>query len=853
MTSKMRDANEVAVNLKYHAAKSTSALPIAFGVPEMYQATAQSVREGLVERWNDTYAHFHAENPKQAYYLSMEYLQGRALTNAIGNMGLTGEYSEALRTLGYTLEDVMSVERNAGLGNGGLGRLASCFLDSIATLDLPAWGYGLRYKYGLFKQGVDKRTGEQLECADDWLEVGNPWEVHRPQVSYPISFYGSVVNGKWKPGQQVRAVAYDSPIPGYKTRNCISLRMWDAQPSAAEFNLSAFNASDYKTSMGPTNLASMLCAVLYPGDGNREGKALRLSQQYMLCSASVQDILARWKERGNTDWNKLHEKVAIQMNDTHPTLAAPELMRILMDQEGLSWDAAWKVTTKTVAYTNHTVMPEALEKWPLDLVEELLPRHVEIIKRIDSEFIASVKKKYASMPADELKRSIGAMGILENYITPEELAAREAKKVAKAAATTGVVSIDEDDVQKPAMVRMANLCCISGMAINGVAAIHSEIVKDVVFNDFYKLFPEKFQNKTNGVTPRRWLAFCNPQLSSVITKWVGNDNWITDTDELRKLADHASDPKLQAEWNAAKLARKQICKEYIKKVTDIDVPINSMFDIQVKRIHEYKRQFLNILGIIYRYKQMKAMTPAQRAKCVPRVCIFGGKAYATYLQAKRIVRLINNVGTVVNNDPDIGDLLKVVFVPDYNVSLAETLIPASELSQHISTAGTEASGTSNMKFQMNGCLIIGTLDGANVEIRECVGEENFFLFGITDPEVEPARKERAAGKYVADPRFLEVMKYIRSGVFGDSFEELLGSLEGNEGFGRGDYFLVGKDFASYLEAQERVDVAYANKKGWTESSIKSTAFSGKFNSDRTIDQYANEIWGIKPCSVPERK
>jgi len=722
----------------------------------------------------------------------------------------------------------------------------------MATLDLPAWGYGLRYKYGLFKQGVDKSSGEQLECADDWLEVGNPWEIARPQVSYPISFYGKVVDGKWKPGQQVRAVAFDSPIPGYKTRNCISLRMWDAQPSAAEFDLAAFNASDYKTSMGPTNLASMLCAVLYPGDGTREGKALRLSQQYMLCSASVQDILARWKERGNTDWNTLHEKVAIQMNDTHPTLAAPELMRILIDEEGLSWDAAWKITTKTVAYTNHTVMPEALEKWPLDLVEELLPRHMEIIKRIDAEFIASVKAKYASMPAAELKRSIDAMGILENYVTPEELAAREAKKVAKAAAKDGTVSIDEDDVIPEAKVRMANLCCISGMAINGVAAIHSEIVKDVVFNDFYKLFPEKFQNKTNGVTPRRWLAFCNPELSAVITKWVGNDSWITETDELRKLADHATNPELQAEWNAAKLARKQICKDYIKKVTDIDVPINSMFDIQVKRIHEYKRQFLNILGIIYRYKQMKAMTPEQRAKCVPRVCVFGGKAYATYMQAKRIVRLINNVGSVVNNDPEIGDLLKVVFVPDYNVSLAETLIPASELSQHISTAGTEASGTSNMKFQMNGCLIIGTLDGANVEIRECVGEENFFLFGITDPEVEPARAERAAGKFVADKRFLETVEYVRSGVFGDSFEELLGSLEGNEGFGRGDYFLVGKDFASYLEAQERVDVAYANQAGWIESSIKSTAFSGKFNSDRTIDQYAKEIWDIKPCTVPNR-
>jgi|TARA_B100000405_G_scaffold278773_1_gene221773 starch phosphorylase len=855
-----KSAEAIADNLAAQTVK-TGVMPLTFDVPAMYRATAESVQEQLMENWNATYRHFHDENPKQAYYISMEYLQGRALTNAVGNLGLTGEYSDALRSLGYTLEDTAGVERNMGLGNGGLGRLAACFLDSIATLDLPAWGYGLRYKYGLFKQAIE--DGVQKEYADDWLEVGNPWEMKR-ETQYPIGFYGEVVDGKWVPGANIRAVAYDSPIPGYKTKNCISLRLWDAEVAPKEFDLASFNACDYDKSMRETNLASQLCAVLYPGDATREGKALRLSQQYMLCSASVQDILARFKERGNTDWSKLPEKVAIQMNDTHPTLAAPELMRILMDQEGMDWDTAWALTTKTVAYTNHTVMPEALEKWPLELMTELLPRHVEIIKRIDEEFIASVKATYPKATPEELEAKIGAMRILENYMTPaEELkakakaAAAKAAKLeaaaAKAAAGEEVAVEDDEEWSAPApMVRMANLCCISGFAINGVAAIHSEIVRTFTFKDFGELWPEKFQNKTNGVTPRRWLAFCNPQLSSVITEAIGTDEWVTDTALLEKLGPLAKDPELQKKWRAAKQERKALCAKMVEETTGVKVSTDAMFDIQIKRIHEYKRQLLNIMGIIHRYNEMKAMTPEERANVTPRVCIFGGKAYATYLQAKRIVRLVTAVGEVVNNDPEIGDLLKVVFVPDYNVSLAETLIPASELSQHISTAGTEASGTSNMKFQMNGCLIIGTLDGANVEIRECVGDDNFFLFGIEEPEVEPARAERAAGKFEPDPRFTAVMDTIKSGVFGKpgEFDELLWSLEGNEGFGRGDYFLVAKDFPSYIECQDKVSAAYKDQDAWTESSIISTAFSGKFNSDRTIDQYATEIWDIKPLPVP---
>jgi starch phosphorylase len=848
-----KSAEAISANIVYQTSK-VGAMPLSFETSDMYRATSESVREQLMENWNATYKHFHAENPKQAYYISMEFLQGRALTNAIGNLGLTGEYSDALRTLGYNLEDCASVERNMGLGNGGLGRLAACFLDSIATLNLPAWGYGLRYKYGLFKQGIDPTTGQQMEYADDWLEVGNPWEVKR-QVAHKISFGGAVTDGVWVPGQTINAVAYDSPIPGYKTKNCISLRLWDAEVAPKDFDLASFNAGDYETSMAETNLAQQLCAVLYPGDGTREGKALRLSQQYMLCSASVQDILARFKERGN-DWPSLPTKVAIQMNDTHPTLAAPELMRILMDQEGMDWDTAWGLTSKTVAYTNHTVMPEALEKWPLELMQELLPRHVEIIMKIDEQFIASVKKAYPKATEAEMTAKLGAMRILENYVTPEAAAAAAAVKAKAAAAKAtvdpaykGTVAETEAEEAIPApMVRMANLCCIAGFAINGVAAIHSEIVRTFTFKDFAELYPEKFQNKTNGVTPRRWLAFCNPQLSGVITEAIGTDEWVTDTALLEKLAPLAKDADLQKKWKDAKIERKKLCAKLILDSTGVKVPINAMFDIQIKRIHEYKRQLLNIMGIIHRYNEMKAMTPAERAKVTPRVCVFGGKAYATYLQAKRIVRLVTAVGDVVNNDPEIGDLLKVVFVPDYNVSLAETLIPASELSQHISTAGTEASGTSNMKFQMNGCLILGTLDGANVEIAEEIGNENMFIFGARADQVPQLRNEREHFNVPAG--FYAIVDQIRTGAFGwaEFFQPVCDAVCGGS-----DRYLLANDFEQYIDAQRRVDEAYADQTRWTKMSILSVAGSGKFSSDRTIREYAEDIWDVKPCRRPMPK
>ncbi|KAL9328814.1 hypothetical protein ACSQ67_003817 [Phaseolus vulgaris] len=813
------DSSSIASSIKFHAEFTSHFSPEKFELNKAFFATAESVRDSLIINWNATNDYYERKNVKLAYYMSMEYLQGRALLNAIGNLQLLGPYAEALRKLGHNLEDVANKEPDAALGNGGLGRLASCFLDSLATLNYPAWGYGLRYKYGLFKQHIT-RDG-QVEVAENWLEMGNPWEILRNDVSYPVNSMEKLFQGQME----------------------------------EEFDLLAFNSGDHAKAYAVLKNAEKICYVLYPGDESIEGKTLRLKQQYTLCSASLQDIIARFEKRSgkSVNWDTLPDKVVVQMNDTHPTLCIPELIRILMDVKGLSWEKSWNITKRTVAYTNHTVLPEALEKWSLTLLQDLLPRHVGIIRMIDEELIHEIISEYGIDDLDLLQQRLKKMRILENIELPcsvmELLSTEETSTVdpvkeihvddndVKATEKeeekddddevgeeeqeedSDNPSIEEDtdnkvemrfkvDPKLPMMVRMANLCVAGGFSVNGVAAIHSEIVKVEVFNEFYKLWPEKFQNKTNGVTPRRWIRFCNPDLSKIITKWIGTEDWVTD---LEKLA----------------ILRK------------------------VKRIHEYKRQLLNIMGIVYRYKKMKEMSAEERKEIfVPRVCIFGGKAFATYVQAKRIVKFITDVGATINRDPDIGDLLKVVFVPDYNVSVAEMLIPGSELSQHISTAGMEASGTSNMKFAMNGCIVIGTLDGANVEIREEVGEDNFFLFGARAEEIAGVRKERAEGKFVPDPRFEEVKAYVRSGVFGPyNYEELMGSLEGNEGYGRADYFLVGKDFPSYLECQEQVDKAYRDQKRWTKMSILNTAGSYKFSSDRTIHEYARDIWRIEPFEL----
>ncbi|XP_022948691.1 alpha-1,4 glucan phosphorylase L isozyme, chloroplastic/amyloplastic isoform X1 [Cucurbita moschata] len=891
------DSSSIAASIKYHAEFTPLFSPDRFDLPKAYFATAQSVRDALIINWNETYELYEKLNVKQAYYLSMEFLQGRALLNAIGNLELTGAYAEALSKLGYELENVACQEPDAALGNGGLGRLASCFLDSLATLNYPAWGYGLRYKYGLFKQKITK-DGQQ-EAAENWLEVGNPWEIVRNDIKYPIKFYGKVVVGSdgkknWIGGEDIEAVAYDVPIPGYKTKNTISLRLWSTKATTEDFDLAAFNAGEHTRASEALASAEKICHVLYPGDDSFEGKVLRLKQQYTLCSASLQDIVARFERRSgaNKKWEEFPEKVAVQMNDTHPTLCIPELMRILLDLKGLSWEEAWNITQRTVAYTNHTVLPEALEKWSFELMQKLLPRHVEIIELIDEELVRSIVSKYGTEDKVLLRGKLKELRVLENvdlpaaysdiFIEPEasSIITSASNSVDDKNSAKLVKSVDGDETDEgndelesknkskniqdkkvklippppppPKMVRMANLCVVGGHAVNGVAEIHSEIVKDEVFNAFYKLWPEKFQNKTNGVTPRRWIRFCNPDLSTLITKCTGSEDWVLNTEKLGELKKFADNENLQNQWRIAKRNNKLKAAAFLKERTGYTVSPDAMFDIQVKRIHEYKRQLLNVLGIVYRYKKMKEMSAAERKeKYVPRVCIFGGKAFATYVQAKRIVKFITDVGATVNRDPEIGDLLKVIFLPDYNVSAAEILIPASELSQHISTAGMEASGTSNMKFAMNGCILIGTLDGANVEIRQEVGADNFFLFGAEAHEIAGLRKERAEGKFIPDPRFEEVKDYVRSGVFGAyDYEEMIASLEGNEGFGRADYFLVGKDFPSYIECQEKVDEVYRDQKRWTRMSILNTAGSYKFSSDRTIHEYAKDIWDIKPVELP---
>nr|GMD14122.1 alpha-glucan phosphorylase, H isozyme [Ipomoea batatas] len=815
------EPSEIASNISYHVQYSPHFSLFKFDPEQAYYATADSVRDRLIKQWNDTYLQYHKVNPKQTYYLSMEYLQGRALTNAIGNLCIQGAYGDALKKLGHGLEEIVEQEKDAALGNGGLGRLASCFLDSMATLNLPAWGYGLRYKHGLFKQRITKAGQEEI--AEDWLEKFSPWEVARHDIVFPIRFFGHVEvdpsgSRKWVGGEVIQAVAYDVPIPGYKTKNTISLRLWEAKASAEDLNLSQFNDGQYESATLLHSRAHQICAVLYPGDATESGKLLRLKQQFLLCSASLQDIIFRFKERndgkGTLDWSTFPTKVAVQLNDTHPTLSIPELMRLLMDDEGLGWDEAWDITTRTIAYTNHTVLPEALEKWSQAVMWKLLPRHMEIIEEIDKRFIAMIQSKIPN-----LESKISAICILDH------------------------------NPQKP-VVRMANLCVISSHTVNGVAQLHSDILKDELFIDYVSIWPTKFQNKTNGITPRRWLRFCNPELSDIITKWLKTDEWVTNLDLLTNLRKFADDEQLHAQWESAKMASKQRLAQYILQVTGVRVDPNTLFDIQVKRIHEYKRQLLNVLGVVYRYKKLKEMKPEERKNTTARTVMLGGKAFATYTNAKRIIKLVTDVGDVVNSDPEVNSYLKVVFVPNYNVSVAEVLIPGSELSQHISTAGMEASGTSNMKFALNGCLIIGTLDGANVEIREEIGEQNFFLFGARADEVPRLRKERENGQFKPDPRFEEAKQFIRSGAFGSyDYNPLLDSLEGDSGYGRGDYFLVGQDFPSYIDAQAKVDEAYKDRKRWIKMSILSTAGSGKFSSDRTVSQYAKEIWNIEKCSV----
>lgn len=780
-----------------------------------YRALALSVRDRLIERWKDTQLYFKEKGCKRVAYISVEFLLGRSLQNAIVNLGLEDNYGQAMRNLGFIMEDLFDEEQDAGLGNGGLGRLAACFLDSLATMDYPAWGYGLRYKYGMFHQKIKNR--EQIEFPDYWLIHGNPWEVERMDVSYPIGFFGSVYevvdpNGNkkfvWEPREKVMAVAYDTPVPGYGTFNTLNMRLWSAQPSK-EFDLEYFNKGDFFKSIEDRQNSEQITAVLYPNDSTYSGKELRLKQQYFLVSATIQDLMRRFKD-SKKPISEFPNLVAIQLNDTHPSFSIVELMRILIDIEELPWEQAWKISTETFAYTNHTVLPEALEMWPIDMIEQLLPRHLRIIYDMNFFFLKEIETRWPG-DVEKLRR----MSMIQEG--------------------------------SPRMIRMANLAIIGSHSVNGVAAIHTSILTTKVFPDFFELWPNKFLNMTNGVTPRRWIQQANPELSMLLTLWLRTPNWVVNLDLLANLRMFVDLPQLQKQWISMKMHCKERLAKYVEKNLGITISTNAMFDVQVKRIHEYKRQLLNILYLIHRYLTIKEMSPKDRKNVVPRVSFFGGKAAPGYFMAKLIIRLINEAAYVINADKNTNDLLKVIFLPNYCVSLAEVIIPASDLSQHISTAGMEASGTSNMKFAMNGCLIIGTLDGANIEIRNEIGEENMFIFGAKADEVDELREQMREQSLPIDPRFTEVLNAIEQGKFGDKelFVPIINSLI----LGR-DHYLLGYDFPSYIEAQNQVDATFRDPNVWFKKSILSCAGSGKFSSDRTIRQYASQIWNIRPVRRP---
>ncbi|KAH8114838.1 glycosyltransferase family 35 protein [Phellopilus nigrolimitatus] len=782
-----------------------------------YQAVALSARDDLIVNWNDTQLQYSRSSQKRAYYFSLEFLMGRTLDNALLNLGLKNEFSESANKLGFNLEDLIDCERDAALGNGGLGRLAACYLDSSASTELPMWGYGLRYKYGIFQQLISS-DGSQLEAPDPWLNNTNPWELPRTDVTVDIRFYGYAErigdSGKaiWSGGQEVLAVAYDVMIPGYHTKTTNNLRLWESKPKRG-FDLNSFNAGDYEQAVQASNSAENITAVLYPNDNTMVGKELRLKQQYFWTAASLNDMMRRFKNQGKPI-EEFSDYVAIQLNDTHPTLAIPELMRLLIDEEDLPWDKAWTIVTNTFFFTNHTVLPEALEKWPVPLVQHLLPRHMQIIFDINMHFLQQVEHKF---PGD--RDRLARMSIILEGT--------------------------------PQYVRMANLACIGSRKVNGVAELHSELVKTTILKDFVDFYGiSKFSNVTNGITPRRWLDQCNPLLSNLITETLKlkKEVWLKDLFKLEGLLQHVDDPTFQKKWAAVKQSNKERLANHVENTLGIKVNTSAMFDVQIKRLHEYKRQTLNLLGVVHRYLALKAMTPEERKKVNPRVVFFAGKAAPGYYIAKLTIRLIVNVARVINADPDTSPYLEMFFLPDYSVSLAEILIPASDLSQHISTAGTEASGTSNMKFCLNGGLLLGTVDGANIEIAEEVGESNVFFFGHLTPAVDELRHQHTYHPVPIEkksPALAAVLNEISAGRFGDggTYEPLLNTIR------QGDYYLITEDFDSYVQALSMVDAAYQDRTEWIKKSIRTSAKMGKFSSDRAILTYAEEYWNVEPIKV----
>ena len=780
---------------------------------DIYRSFALSIRDRLVEFWNDTQQTYQKKQCKQVYYFSLEYLIGRSLKNNLLNLGIMNAGGDAIRKIGYDLEELQELEHDAGLGNGGLGRLAACFLESMATLQLPAHGYGIRYEFGIFKQQFE--NGAQVEAPDNWLEEGYPWEIPRMEIVYPVHFFGHLkdkINEKggskrlWVETEEVMAMAYDVPIAGFGNHTVNNLRLWSAKPSKS-FDFQLFNSGDYIQAVEETQRSGMISKVLYPNDQGFSGKELRLKQQYFFVAASLQDIIQSFKKHSET-FESFPEHVAIQLNDTHPSIAIPELMRILIDEEDLVWDEAWDITTRVFAYTNHTVLPEALESWSVDLMGRLLPRHLEIIYEINDIFLEDVKKQFPD-DADLLRR---------------------------------ISFIEENDHKQ---IRMPYLSIVGSHTINGVAVLHTELLKTTVFKDFYKLFPERFQNKTNGITPRLWLRNANPELSELITKKIG-DGWITELQQLRKLEPFADDPEFQDSWRTVKRLKKEQLAKWLKQTSGVVIDPVSLFDVQIKRIHEYKRQLLNILHVVFLYNKM---LEHPEFPFVPRTILLGGKAAPGYYMAKLIINLANDVAHLVNNDPAMKDRLKVVFVPNYNVSVAEKLIPATDISQHISTAGTEASGTGNMKFILNGALILGTMDGANIEIAEEVGAENFFTFGLSSDEINSLAESgyNPRVSYQNNPELREVLSMINSGYFNRDKPHLYNDLYNSLVFE--DKYMLLEDFTSYVECQQRVMKTWEDQEKWTRMSILNTAASGKFSSDRTIAEYAKDIWELEPVTV----
>ncbi len=780
---------------------------------DIYRSLSLSIRDRLVEFWNDTQQTYQNRKCKHVNYFSLEYLIGRSLRNNLLNLGISQAGEEAIRGIGYDLEELQELEHDAGLGNGGLGRLAACFLESMATMQLPAHGYGIRYEFGIFKQQFE--NGAQVEAPDNWLEEGYPWEIPRWEVIYPVHFYGHVEESKdpdcvtrkkWVDTEEVMAMAYDVPIAGYGNHTVNNLRLWSAKPSKS-FDFQLFNNGDYLQAVEEAQRSETISKVLYPNDQGFSGKELRLKQQYFFVSASLQDIIRRFKAHSDT-FDKFPEYVAIQLNDTHPSIAIPELMRIFLDEEGLEWHEAWIITSKVFAYTNHTVLPEALERWSVDLMGRLLPRHLQIIYKINDLFLDRVKKQFPEDP-DLLRR----------------------------------ISFIEENEHK--QIRMPYLSIVGCHTINGVAALHTDLLKTTVFKDFYKIFPERFQNKTNGITPRLWLRNANPELSELISKHIG-DEWITDLTQLRKLQSLADDVEFQTMWQAVKRTKKEQLALWLKNISGIDIDPESHFDVQIKRIHEYKRQLLNILHLIFIYNKLRE-NPG--TSFVPRTVIFGGKAAPGYYMAKLIINLINDVARMINHDPAMKDHLKVVFVPNYNVSIAEKIIPATDISQHISTAGTEASGTGNMKFILNGALILGTMDGANIEIAQEVGAENIFTFGLNADQVKILNKSGYNPRiYFQNNRGLrEALSMINTGYFNKENPNLYNDLYNSLVFE--DKYMLLQDFTSYDECRQRVIDTWQDQKTWTRMSIMNTASAGKFSSDRTINEYAKDVWRIKAVPV----